>query len=303
MVDNHKWRNGEMRKMREFADALRKLFVSMIDTDYILQKHDQRDDKIKPLDGTPAGSHDHSTKGKLEALVAEFFPDAFIISEEDEKSPIEIARILARQDELQVSVDGLDGTGNRGMRLLSFGGTVALRKGPDILFAAVFRPMEERIHGAGFFWAAKGEGAWVWCGGKDGHGEFERVLTAKRGSLERIKIMLEGSSKRFFYEPIVTIGRTFNTRPSCSSCVAGTTVAWGEASALITVRNAVWDNWPAWLMIQEAGGIVTGWCGEQLAPENCGDMFAAANQDDYIEIAVVFEKWEEGEKRKGLKVE
>ena len=100
-------------------------------------------------------------------------------------------------------------------------------------------------------------------------------------------VLLEGSSKMFFNEPILTLGRTVTTRASVSSSVAATTVALAKASAVVTVKNAVWDNWPIWLMIQEAGGIVTDWRGNPLTLENCGDMIAAANADDHAKIVEI----------------
>ncbi len=91
--------------------------------------------------------------------------------------------------------------------------------------------------------------------------------------------MLEGSSKKFFKPPISLLGSRITVRPGMSTCVAATTVAMGRADAFVSVGNKPWDNWPAWLLIEEAGGIITDFNGKPCTPERCGDMVAAINQE------------------------
>jgi fructose-1,6-bisphosphatase/inositol monophosphatase family enzyme len=97
-------------------------------------------------------------------------------------------------------------------------------------------------------------------------------------------VLLEGSSKAFFQEPIVSLGEKVTTRASLSSCIAATTVARGDATALITKGNKPWDTWPAILMISEAHGVVTNYQGQVVTPDNCGDIVAAANFEDSLEL-------------------
>ncbi|MEK7181167.1 MAG: inositol monophosphatase family protein [Patescibacteria group bacterium] len=247
---------------------------------YIGTTHSPRGDKIKN-DGTPVGNLDVLAGKKLKAIIQRRFPGDVVLAEEDKRDPQEIGRILADQTSRIWTVDGLDGTGNRSMRLLSYGAAVALRQGGQILFAFIFRPADEILRGDGMFWAGAGMGAWMRC---REHGEDHQLRTAKMGELERMTVLLEGSSKKFFHEPIVTLGRAITTRASVSSSVAATTVALAKASAVVTVENAPWDNWPMWLMIQEAGGVATDWRGNPLTPENCGNMVAAANPEDHAMI-------------------
>lgn len=265
--------------MREFVDQLRGLFMSLI-PQYLGTAHSARGDKIKN-DGTPQGNLDLSTLQNLSSFIAEHFPGDRVIGEEDERSKEAMEMLLARGDECQWTVDGLDGTGNRGMRTNSYGAMISRRYGEKILFAAIFRPVDEVLYRNGFFCAEHEQGAWQWCGE---HNTFHPLHTASPGELERLVVLLEGGSKKFFKPPIADLGQVITTRPSLSTSIATTTVIQRRASALITVENMPWDNWPAWLMIKEAGGTVTGWNGEEPTPQNCGNMIAAANPEDHEAI-------------------
>lgn len=275
-----------------FREELRGLFVRLT-PDYLGTAHHMMGDKIDiKEDGTPVGDLDRYAMSELQALVSRHFPDALVIGEEDKRSREEMRKILARKNQLQGTADGLDGTGNRRMGTLSFGGLFSLRLGDEILLAAAFRPadnalikLDEKmalVFGRdGFFWAERGKGAWKWC---NEHSAYEKLLTAREGELERIVVVLEGSSKKFPRPRIAHLVGKVTTRASLSTCVAATTVAMGKASAFVPVENQPWDNWPAWLLIEEAGGIVTDWHGGRLTPENCGDMIAAGNKTDHAAL-------------------
>jgi len=260
---------------------LRRLFVKLTPA-YIGTNHTSVGDKIvSKHDGTPVGDLDNQTLRELRALISKHFPEDFTIGEEDQKSEEEMRRILARKNQRQWTIDGLDGTGNRRMGTLSFGAMVSLRLRDEILFAAIFRPADEECRGGGFFFAERGKGAWIWC---DEHNEYERLRTAREGKLERIVVMLEGSSKKFPRLQIAHLIGKVTTRSSFSTCVAATSVAMGRASAFVSVENQPWDNWPAWLIIEEAGGIVTDQLGRRATPENCGNMLAAGNATDHATL-------------------
>jgi len=272
---------------RDFSEELRKLFIHLTPR-YVGKTHDTRDDKIKS-DGTPAGDLDRHAMELLRNLIGaeEFFYEERTIGEEDKTNPKEMERILSAQDEWQWTIDGLDGTGNRSMRTNSYGAMVARRRGGKILYASIFRAADEKLRGDGFSFAEQGEGAWQWCGD---HREYHKLQTAREGELERLLVMLEGGSKKFFKPPITDLGSAITVRPSFSSAIAATTVAQGRASALVTVENKPWDTWPAILMIEEAGGIVTDWQGNPWKPESCGSMVAAGNVVDHARIIALLQK-------------
>lgn len=258
----------------EFTETLRETFKSLL-PDYIGGAHEWLGDKIKG-DGTPVGSLDHRADTKLLNLVRIFFPDDNTVGEEDE------TKTEARPGQAEWSRDGLDGTGNRRMGLNSYGGALSRRQGDSILYAAVFKPYDQMTRGNGFYYAERGKGAWQACAE---HTCYHQLLTARDGELERITVMLEGSSKKIFKSPeISALGKILTTRTGFSSCVAAIAVASGHASALVTVDNAPWDNLSSALFIQEAGGIVTDWSGNSLTFANSRNMIAAGNAADHAAI-------------------
>ncbi|MBI2053500.1 MAG: inositol monophosphatase family protein [Candidatus Sungbacteria bacterium] len=236
--------------------------------------------KIKN-DGTPVTDLDNSTLTALRNQIHTYFPNDYTIGEEDQKSDGQIKEILERQNEYQWTIDGLDGTGNYRMGANSYGSMISRRRGNAILFSAIFLPIDEALRQNGFHYAEHGEGAWQWCGECQ---VFHKLSSAKEGSLERVVVMLEGSSKKFFKPPVSRLGTVVTTRPGLSSCAAAMAVARGRASAFVTVENKPWDNWPTWLLIQEAGGVVTDWRGNTCVPENCGNMVASGNRKDHDQI-------------------
>lgn len=272
---------------QSFISALKALFAELTPR-YLLDPHDERNDKIKS-DGTPVGNLDVYAQMRLQELISRYFPDEITIGEEDKKSADQMREILNNQTQCQWTIDGLDGTGNRSMGTNSFGAMVSRRLGGKILFAAMFRPVDEMLRKDGFFFAdsvGKKRGSYRWC---QKHG-YHELATARHGELERITVMLEGSSKKFFKPPLSALGLEITTRPSMSSCIAATAVAMGKASALITVENKPWDNWPAACLIAEAGGIVTDWKGNPFDPANCGNMVAAANPEDHATIIEILNR-------------
>jgi len=159
--------------------------------------------------------------------------------------------------------------------------------------------VDMKLYGTGFFVAERDKGAWEWCAGCN---SFHMLQTAAPGkfdektnprALERFTVLLEGGSKNFGKDPVRRLVATETTRASLSSIVAATTVARGVreqrggASALVAKGNKPWDNWPAILIIQEAGGIVTGFDGNQVKTEDCGDIIAAANREDHARIVEI----------------
>lgn len=268
-----------MQEYRMLTEHFKRLFQKYLPR-YIGRRHEFRGTKIKS-DGTPQGDLDNLMLAVLRAAILQHFPKDLIFGEEDRLNRERVSEILNDQDRFQWTVDGLDGTGNILLGTNSFGAMVSRRRGNELLYAAVFRPTDEQLRGDGFFYAELGQGAWQWCGE---HDRYEQLHTAREGKLDRITVLLEGSSKKFGQPPITELIKHLTTRSSLSCCVAATTVAQGKASALVTIENKPWDNWPAILFIEEAGGIITGWQGNPVAPQHCATIVAAANETDQQQI-------------------
>lgn len=218
---------------------------------------------------------------RLRELITIFFPDDYTIGEEDQKNPDEIQKILARANQYQWTIDGLDGTGNLLAGLNSYGAAISLRFGNEILYAAAFLPIDMKCRGNGFVVYSKNRGTREWF---ESDRQYHKLLVAPADKLKRIMNMLEGSSKKFYRPPITNLGILETTRNGFSSCVAGVSVARGKTSALITRNNAPWDNWPNISIIEGAGGIVTDYQGNPRQLNNCGNMVAAANRVDHERI-------------------
>lgn len=247
---------------------------------YIGTAHKTSGTKVRSkTDGTPVTDLDNHSLSMLRMLIEKYCPEDFTIGEEDKRDSKQIQEILERQDQYQWTIDGLDGTWHFARGTNSYGAMVARRYGKNILYAAIFRPIDERLRGNGFFYTERGKGAWRWCRACS---KFHQLHTVKQE--DRLLVMLEGSSKKFYKPPIANLGQAVTTRPSLSASVAATTVASGKASAVVTVENKPWDNWPIMLFVEEAGGIVTDWHGNPATPENCGNIIAAATAEDHAQI-------------------
>lgn len=264
-----------------FTHALQAVLMNLLPL-YVPSTHKRMGTKIQLKDdGTPVTDLDNYALEQLRAVINNWYPKDCTIGEEDKKSSVEMEKILANQEQYQWTIDGLDGTWHFSRGTNSYGAMISRRRGNQILYAAIFRPVDMILRGDGFFVAEQGRGAWEYCGD---HNIYHQLHTAPFGALERMTVMLEGSSKAFFQEPIASLGAKVATRASLSSCIAATTVARGDATALVTRGNKPWDTWPAILMISEARGIVTDYQGKPIVPENCGDIVAAANQEDHATI-------------------
>ncbi|MEK7195068.1 MAG: inositol monophosphatase family protein [Patescibacteria group bacterium] len=200
-----------------FTERLRLLFSELLPL-YIGRAHEKSGTKITLKgDNTPQIDLDNHTLDRLRSLVSSDFPDDFTISEEDKRDPDEISAILKRPDQEQWTIDGLDGTWHLIRGTNSYGAMISRRLGDRILYASIFRPVDMALRGNGFFYAEHGKGAWEWCSDCS---LYHPLHAAPYGTLERITVLLEGSSKRFFKPPVSYLGGKVTTRPSLSSCVA-----------------------------------------------------------------------------------
>jgi len=274
-----------MSKLTQFFGSLQQVFLMML-PDYIGSAHGVAGTKVSLKgDNSPVTDLDRSTLRSIMTLVRDFYPEAIILGEEDGMSDGDLQEHLYRDDELQTTIDGLDGTWHLAHGSNSYGAMVSLRKGETILGAAIFRPVDQVLRGNGFYYSKHGNSAWRWCAT---HSNLEELATAKEGELERVTVLLEGGSKKFWTSPqIQKLAGKYTTRASLSSSIAATIVASGGASGIVTIDNKPWDNWPVISMVEEAGGIVTDWNGNSYQPSTCGNIVAAANQEESDRILEV----------------
>lgn len=270
----------------QFTKELRALFTTgeLLQL-YIGKAGEVTGTKIKSTDGTPITNLDKYALNLLRQLISVKFPDDFTIGEEDDYTPEQIQAILSRKD-FQWTIDGLDGTGNLITGLNSYGATISRRRGNQVLYAASFRPIDYALRGNGFFFAIPGKGTFEWY---ESHKEYRKLDASTSTQLERLKIMFEGRSIKFFKPPLSDIGQKIKTHSGFSSVVASTAVACGQATALVTIDNAAWDNWPSIGMIEGAGGIVTDFDGNHYQLDNCGSIVASGNPADHDRILCILQ--------------
>ncbi len=269
-----------------FTEELRALFTNKLLPFYIGKAGEITGTKIKPIDGTPVTDLDRWALNLLQQLISAHFPGDVTIGEEDGNSLEQIKAILSRQNEFQWTEDGLDGTGNLITGLNSYGATISRRLGNQVLYAASFRPIDYALRGNGFFFAIPGKGTFEW---HENHKEYHKLDAGLSSKLKRPLIMFEGSSKRIFNSLLENIGRSLATRSGFSSVVASTAVARGQATALVTIDNQAWDNWPSIGVIEGAGGIVTDFDGNHYRLDNCGTIVASGNPADHDRILCILQ--------------
>ena len=145
----------EAYTMGMFTAELRNLFTDLARY-YIGSTHIERGTKIKPADNTPVTDLDNFALVQLRRIISSRFPSDYTLGEEDGLNPDDIKQVLERQDELQWTVDGLDGTWHYAAGTNSYGATIARRFGNKILYAVIFRPVDAQLRHNGFFWAERG---------------------------------------------------------------------------------------------------------------------------------------------------
>src|SRR3989344_1849753 len=248
--------------MRNFSKGLRLVFLELMPA--YLKAVDEP--TLQKTDGTPVGKLDVLAMEKLRTYIKDCFPEDCTIGEEDGFSDKDMQRFFRDMKRRYWTIDGLDGTENRKMGT-TFGAMVSCRHGDEIVYSAFFQPVDQALYENGFYEAELGKGAWQWNGIPGIHEwpEQSLILAAEHGTLNRRTVLIEGSSKKAMGNARITkLGQSVTTRLNVSSCMAATIVARGRASALVSVRNPVWDTWPAVRLIKEAGGIVTDWEGKHV---------------------------------------
>lgn len=280
-------------KLRALNDDLRNLCIELLPC-YIGEPHIPVVTKVTIKDdSTAAGDLDRYSQKRFTEIVLRHFPDCYVVGEEDNLSEEKLRQILAKEDQLQASIDGLDGTASAENGTNSYGAQLCLRFGRELLYAMHFRPVDMRLRGNGFIFSLRGQGAWEWCGcekhGGMEKGKYTQIFARENDPKKprRLLVMLEGNARKFWTTEVANVGAKLSTRPSLSSCISATTIARGEAPelrALVTKGHKFWDGWPIALLVSEARGKVTDHEGRPYSANDCGNLIAAANSADHADI-------------------
>jgi myo-inositol-1(or 4)-monophosphatase len=200
------------------------------------------------------------------------FPDHLILSEE-------LERIELEDDKYIWIIDPLDGTNNFIARIPCFAVSIALCRGSEILLAVTYDPLNDEM-----FVAEKGHGSTL-------NGELIKVsdrtliergmLLAGRGYTEEEK----DRHRKIIYELEM---RTTWFRRLGSAALMLAYVAAGRADATLLTGDKPWDTAAGVLLVREAGGFVTDYCGEKWSIT--GDDTVATNGIIHKELVGVTKK-------------
>ncbi len=163
-------------------------------------------------------------------------------------------------------IDPRDGSNNkkRGLWFLSGSMLTVVDNGRPV-FTGIFVPVDEKETGDGFWFAAKGQGAWR-LGPDDGSRRLQVSATADP---KKAQFFLEGPSRQTSPDPkIQKLFPVMASRNNLTCAIAFTRVAEGLDEAVIARDNKPTDNIHGWLLVEEAGGVVTDWEGEDPSLTN-----------------------------------
>ncbi|MDP8229878.1 MAG: inositol monophosphatase family protein [Candidatus Gorgyraea atricola] len=183
------------------------------------------------------------------SLIKKYFPQHNFIAEEEK---------YARTDsEYTWIIDPLDGTNNFSCGLPIFCVSIALTKGNETILGVVYDVMRNEL-----FYAEKGRGAFlnresIKVNSAD---SFEKSLLITGFYYNRAESMVEtlGNIKEFFFKRILGL-RRFGAA-ALDLC----NVACGRAAGFWEFELSPWDFAAGRLIVEEAGGKVTGRHGEEI---------------------------------------
>lgn len=213
-----------------------------------------------------------ATDKKIENLLISFLTKMFpapVLSEEKEM-------IWPPTQTIFWLIDPLDGTHNYLAGIPTYGVTTTLIEMGLPTFVAIFLPTEEALFKNGVCFATIGKGAWR----NTQDGGLKRIWVSQLKDLSKALLLIEGSSKNAKLEIALPLAQKCRSRRGLSSSWAGTRVAAGGtfpkgADILISINNKPWDNLPNALLIEEAGGKVTDFNGQEWSLKNYANLIGA----------------------------
>lgn len=215
-------------------------------------------------DGDLVGLLDLKVQRLLIKFLSRFFPGANIVSEEDVGNG-------NLKDGFVWLLDPIDGTNTLQSGIPLFGSQLALLIEGVVVFMAVYLPIESYYGKTGFTWAARGHGAWEQTA--DGP---RKLHVSATDQLKNATLRLEGPSKVLMTSPLVYAlsGSVRRIRSLQAMCWSMAQIARGSqhpaasADLLLALNNKSWDNLPACLLVEEAGGRVTDLEGNPWSVDN-----------------------------------
>jgi len=250
----------------EAARSAGKILLEMLGTTSIRHKKNPRDLVTEA---------DVAAQKVIESILLGAFPDHRFLGEEGNSSPLN----QGNSSEFCWIVDPLDGTTNFVHGVPSFGPSIALTRGEDVLCGVFYNPMTDE-----FFSAAQGQGAFL---------NGRKIQTSSWQTLGEALVAVSFPTEIREDSPDLTA--FLRTLPVCQSLRrTGSTalnlayVAAGRFEATWAFRCHPWDIAAGIVLVQEAGGIVTKPDGSPIDLGDPSPICAVASETLHRQLMEVF---------------
>ena len=250
----------------EAARSAGKILLDMLGTTNIRHKKNPRDLVTEA---------DVAAQKVIESILLGAFPDHRFLGEEDNPTPLS----QGDASEFCWIVDPLDGTTNFVHGVPSFGPSVALAQGADVLCGAFYNPMTEE-----FFSAAQGQGAFL--NGKPIHTSNWQTLEESLVAVSFPTVIRNDSPDLTSFLRALPLCQSLRRTGSTALNLAY--VAAGRFEATWAFRCHPWDIAAGIVLAQEAGGVVTKPDGTPIDLSDPSPVCAVANEALHQQLMEIF---------------
>jgi len=209
----------------------------------------------RKADRTLVTDVDHAVQDLILETLGRRFPTHAVVAEETLRRPDRHAAL--GEAEFCWIVDPLDGTRNYLRGFPGFATSIAVARAGVPVVAAVYGPMTDQLYRA-----ASGLGAWL--------GE-RRLGVRNEGSGRDTLLAVPSGRSRPLPRAVVRWLDKLVLRNIGSTALHLALVAAGALDAAFSHECGVWDVAAGWLLVCEAGGVVTDLAGQPLFPRNLAD--------------------------------
>jgi len=204
--------------------------------------------KIKKKDNSFVTKADIESTKKIREMIGKQFPSHSILCEE--------LGCTDKKSDYKWIIDPLDGTHNFMVGNPLFGISIALEYKKEIILGVIYLPIVDKM-----YYAEKGKGAF--CNGN-------KINVSNKDKIEECILVYDSRISKRTNEKIkilAKLGRKTDYARMYGAAIYGlSTVAEGNAEIKIDFDSNPWDHSAGLLIVEEAGGKVSGLNGEKWNP-------------------------------------
>ena len=212
---------------------------------------------------------DIASENRIIELIQAQYPDHNILCEESEGE--------VTDSEYKWIIDPLDGTHNYIYGIETYGISIALERGGELILGVIYMPYSDEL-----YCAEKGKGAYF---------NGEPIHVSER-TMENAMVIFDSTlhpdAERTNFLSVL-VDETFGLRISGSAVWNLTRVAMGIADLIVEYGDKPWDFAAGGLMVEEAGGKLTTLDGDKWSPYIQG--YLASNgklHDEVLQLLLPF---------------